>query len=148
MPKDEDIFENYKDLYELTKKTVDEHIEFYKNKESLSKSDLFEIWRKLSKQAENFDKRNWTENWHNWHKNIQAFEGHKYEAKFLIQHYLTDVLEELIAKLIKNLESTTELVQEKTQHQNPPDNLSELIKQEVKRQLTLELAKQKRKSKN
>ncbi len=32
MPKDDDIFENYKDLYELTKKTVDDHIEFYKTK--------------------------------------------------------------------------------------------------------------------
>ncbi len=111
MQKDNDTFENYKDLYELTRKTVDEHIEFYKNKESLSKSELFEIWRKLSLQSENFDKRNWTENWHNWDKNFNAFEKHKFEAKFLIQHYLTDVLEELIAKSIKNLESTTELVQ-------------------------------------
>ena len=140
-----DIFENYKDLYELTKKTVDEHIEFYKNKESLSKSELFEIWRKLSGQSENFDKRDWTENWHNWDKNLHAFEKHKFEARFLIQHYLTDVLEELIAKLIKNLESTTELVQKKTQHQNSTDDLSELIKQEVKRQLASELAKKKRK---
>jgi hypothetical protein len=147
MQKDNDTFENYKDLYELTRKTVDEHIEFYKNKESLSKSELFEIWRKLSRQSENFDKRNWTENWHNWDKHFHAFEKHKFEARFLIQHYLTDVLEELIAKLIKNLENTVELVQKKTQHQ-PTDNLSELIKQEVKRQLASELAKQKRKSKN
>jgi|CXWL01.1.fsa_nt_gi hypothetical protein len=147
MSKDEDLFENYKDLYELTRKTVDEHIEFYKNKESLSTTKLFEIWRILSKQSENFDKRNWTENWHNWDKNFHAFEKHKFEARFLIQHYLTDVLEELIAKLIKNLENTIGLVREKTQHQ-PTDNLSELIKQEVKRQLALELAKQKRKSKN
>jgi hypothetical protein len=148
MSKDGDIFENYKDLYELTKKTVDDHIEFYKNKESLSKSNLFEIWRKLSIQSENFDKRDWAKNWHNWDKNFHAFEKHKFEARFLIHHYLTDVLEELIAKLIKNLENTMELVQEKTQHQNPVDNLSELVKQEVKRQLALELAKQKRKSKS
>ncbi len=147
MQKDDNIFENYKDLYELTRKTVDEHIEFYKNKKSLSITELFGIWKKLSQQAENFDKRNWTENWHNWDKNFHVFEKHKFEARFLIQHYLTDVLEELIAKLIKNLENTVELVREKTQHQ-PTGNLSELIKHEVKRQISLELAKQKRKSKN
>ena len=144
MQKDDDIFENYKDLYELTKKIVDDHMEFYKNKESLSKSDLFEIWRKLSRQSGNFDKRDWTENWHNWDKNLHAFEKHKFEARFLIQDYLTDVLEELIAKLIKNLENVTELVQKNT-HQSPTDNLSELIKQEVKRQLASELSKKKRK---
>lgn len=28
------MFEEYKDLYELTRKTADDHIEFYKKKES------------------------------------------------------------------------------------------------------------------
>jgi hypothetical protein len=145
MQKDDDIFEKYKDLYELTKKTVDEHIEFYKMKESLSVGELFEIWKKLSRQSENFDKRDWTENWHNWHKNMHAFEGHKYEAKFLIQHYLTEILEELIAKLIKKFANSLESTEEKTKNQkNENANLADLIKQEVRHQITLELAKQKR----
>ena len=46
------IFEEYEDLYKLTGKTVDEHIEFYKKKESLSEENLFTIWKKLSQQAE------------------------------------------------------------------------------------------------
>ena len=147
MKKDDGIFENYKDLYELTKKTVDEHIDFYKMKQSLSESELFEIWKKLSKQSENFDKRDWTENWYNWHKNIHAFEKHKYEAKFLIQHYLTDVLEELIAKLINKFANSIESTEEKTKNQkNENANLVELIKQEVRRQITLELVKTKRRT--
>ena len=141
----EDVFENYKDLYDLTKKTVDEHIEFYKNKESLSITELFGIWKKLSQQAENFDKRNWTENWHNWDKNFHAFEKHKLEGKFMIQHYLTDVLEELISKLIKNFENTILLINEKKKPQNETNAISELIRQEVKRQIKSELTKKKRK---
>ncbi|MFY9301286.1 MAG: hypothetical protein WAO91_08875 [Candidatus Nitrosotenuis sp.] len=138
-----DIFVNYKSLYDLTSKTADAHIEFYKNKETIPVNSLFDIWKELSNQAENFDKHDWTQNWHNWHKNIQAFEGHKYEAKFLIQNYLTDVLKELITRLIKKFETMPET---RVKHQ-PIGNLSDLIKQEVKRQISLELAKQKRKTK-
>lgn len=143
----EDVFENYKDLNDLTKKTADEHIEFYKNKESLSITELFEVWKKLSKQAENFDERNWTENWHNWEKHYHAFEKHKLEGKYMIQHYLTNVLEELIAKLIKNFESDISMIKEKTKPQKETNDISELIRQEVKHQIKLQLNKKKRKSK-
>jgi hypothetical protein len=44
------MFEEYKDLYKLTSKTVDDHIEFYKKKESLPMGNLFDLWRKLSQQ--------------------------------------------------------------------------------------------------
>lgn len=146
MQKD-DIFANYKSLYELTSKTADNHIAFYRNKETQSINDLFDIWKKLSDQAENFDKHDWTQNWHNWNKNFQAFQGHKYEAKFLIQWYLTEVLEELIKKLMKYYGDSIASIQENKKHQkNTSDDISELIKQEVKRQIKLELSKQKKKS--
>jgi len=146
MQKDEGVFEKYKDLYELTKKTVDEHIDFYRMKDSLSIIELFEIWKKLSRQSEKFDKKDWTENWYNWHKNMHAFEKPKYEAKFLIQHYLTDVLEELIAKLIKKFENSLNPSDERIKNQkNESADLVELIKHEVRHQITLGLAKQKRK---
>src|SRR5690242_13467927 len=104
------MFEEYKDLHELTRKTVDENIEFYKKKKSLSTEDLFIIWKKLSQQAENFDKKDWAVNWNNWSKNFHAFEKHKFEAKFLIQNYLTNVLEELVGRLIEKFENHVKLV--------------------------------------
>lgn len=143
------MFEEYKDLYELTRKTVDDHIEFYKKKESVSVEDLFSIWRKLSQQATNFDEKNWTENWHNWDKNFHAFEKHKFEAKFLIQHYLTDVLEELISRLVEKYEKHVKLLDEKMKQPQeiPDDGFSHLIRREVKRQVKEELANRKRKTK-
>lgn len=143
------MFEEYKDLYELTRKTVDEHIEFYNKKESLSEGELFAIWKKLSQQAENFDKKDWTVNWYNWHKNLQGFERHKYEAKFLIQHFLTEVLEELIRKLVERYGKYIELIDARTK---PPQeistgDLSHLIRLEVKQQVKKALASQKRKTK-
>lgn len=147
MNKDKDsIFEEYEDLYKLTSKTVDKHIEFYKKKETISEGELFTIWKKLSQQTENFDKRNWTENWYNWHKNLQAFEKHKFEAKFLIQHYLTDVLEELIVRLVQKFEKSVELI-DNNKKQSTDVELSEMIKREIKYQIKLELSKQKRKTK-
>lgn len=145
----ESVFEEYKDLYELTRKTVDDHIDFYKKKESLSEGDLFALWKKLSHEASNFDKNDWTENWYNWHKNFHAFEKHKFEAKFLIQHYLTDVLEEMITRLVEQYSEHVKLVVEKEKHpQEITDNkLSSLIRDEVKRQVKEELASQKRKTK-
>lgn len=50
MQKD-DIFANYKSLYELTSKTADDHIAFYKIKKTMSTSELFNIWKNLSDQA-------------------------------------------------------------------------------------------------
>ena len=63
------IFDEYEDLYKLTNKIVDEHIEFYKIKDSKSIDELFKLWRRLSFMADNFDKRQWTENWHDWYNN-------------------------------------------------------------------------------
>ena len=146
MNKDKDsIFEEYEDLYKLTSKTVDAHIEFYKKKETISEGELFTIWNKLSQQAENFDKRNWTENWYNWHKNLQAFEKHKFEVKFLIQHFLTDVLEQLIVKIIHKYEKSLKLIDNGVK-QSSVVELSEMIKKEIKRQIKQELSNQKRKA--
>lgn len=143
------IFDEYEDLYKLTSNIADEHIEFYKTKNSKSTDELFKLWRRLSAMADNFDKRQWTENWHNWHKNYQGFERHKLEGKFLIQHFLTDVLEELLAKTIHNFSEGIEAYASKVEREKPTqnDSLSELIKNEVKRQITLELANQKKKPK-
>jgi len=142
------IFEESEDLYKLTRKTVDEHIDFYKKKESLSEKDLFAIWRKLSQQAEHFDEKDWTENWYNWHKNFHAFEKHKLEAKFLIQNYLTDVLEELISRLIQNFEKYVKITDEpKKSPQMLDANLSNFIITEIKRRIKQEFANQKHKTK-
>lgn len=136
----QDVFTNFQSLNELTTKTTDDHIAFYKNKQNLSISDLFDLWKKLSCQAETFDKHDWTQNWKNWHKNMPGFIGHKYEAKFLIQWYLSDVLEELITKLIRDFADLEET--EKTGSKN--DDISEMIKREVKHQIKVELSKQKK----
>lgn len=143
------MFEEYQDLYELTRKTADDHIEFYKKKETLSEGDLFAIWKKLSQQASSFDEKDWTVNWYNWHKNIQGFERHKYEAKFLIQHYLTDVLEELISRIFEKYGKYVEMIdaRAKPSQEISPGNLSSLIREEVRRQVKEELASQKRKTK-
>lgn len=142
-------FDEYEDLYKLTNKIVDEHIEFYKTKESRSTEELFKLWRRLSTMADDFDKRQWTENWHNWHKNFHAFEKHKLEGKFLIQNYLTNVLEELLSKTIHNFSEQLEAYASKTEKKKPVQNgsLVELIKNEVKHQVKLELANQKKKAK-
>ena len=142
------MFEEYKDLYKLTSKTVDDHIEFYKKKESLPMGDLFELWRKLSQQAGNFDKRDWSENWHNWHKNIHAFESHKFEAKFLIQGFLTDVLEELVRRLVQDYSKCVKIAQSLKPAQIVENNLSDLIRDEIKRQVKQELANKKPKKKS
>lgn len=138
--KQEDVFANYQSLYEFTSKIADEHIEFYKNKQSISMNELFDLWKKLSKQAESFDKHDWTQNWRNWHKNMPGFIGHKYEAKFLIQWYLTDVLETLVTKLVRDFE----LNESRGQPESQKDNVSEQIKQEIRRQIMMELSKQKK----
>lgn len=139
------IFEEYEDLYKLTNKTVDAHIEFYKKKKSISIEDLFAIWKKLSQQAHNFDKRQWTENWHNWHKNMHAFERHKFEAKFLIQHYLTDVLEELAGRLITKYEESLRTIEQKiTEKPTLNEDISQLVKKEVRRLVKQELKKKKK----
>jgi len=135
------IFEEYADLYKLTAKTADEHIAFYKKKESLSMEYLFDVWHKLSLQALYFDDRLWIENWHNWAKNMQAFEGHKFEAKFLIQHYLTDVLDELVSRLITEYVKPALLKVKKSANK---DEISELVKDEVTRQVKEALKKKKK----
>jgi len=140
MQKD-DIFANYKSLYELTSKTADDHIAFYKNKQTIPMSELFDLWKKLTNQAERFDEHDWTQTWHNWHKNIQAFEGHKYEAKFLIQHFLTDVLETLVIRLVREFSDLAK-TREKPEPRN--EDISEMIRQEVKHQIKLELTRQKK----
>ena len=137
------IFEEYADLFKLTNKTADAHIEFYKKKKSISMEDLFEIWKKLSLQAANFDKRQWIENWPNWHKNLQGFERHKFEAKFLIQHYLTDVLEELVGRTVTKYEESSIKV-EKTVKPYLTEDISDLVKKEVKRVVKQELKKKKK----
>lgn len=101
---------------------------------------MFKLWKKLSNQAEAFDERDWTQNWKNWHNNTPGFIGHKYEAKFLIQWYLTDVLEILITALIRDLE----LKQTGEKPEPQKENVSELIKQEIRRQTRMELSKQKK----
>lgn len=142
------MFEEYKDLYKLTSKTVDDHIEFYKKKETLPIQDLFNLWRKLSQQAENFDKRNWYESWNHKNKNFHAFDSHKFEAKYLIQGFLTDVLEELLDRVITKYEKYVKSIDERTKlpQKISDDELSSLIKREVKRQLKKELANQKQKT--
>lgn len=142
------LFEEYEDLYKLTGKTVDEHIEFYKKKNLLSEKDLFAIWKKLSQQAEHFDEKDWTVNWHNWHKNLHGFEKHKFEAKFLIQNYLTDILEELVSRLIQNYEKYVKIVDASEKSPKVIDeDLSSLIITEIKRQVKQEFANQKLKTK-
>lgn len=141
------MFEEYKDLYKLTSKTVDDHIEFYKTNESLSRGDLFNLWRKLSGQAENFDKKDWSESWNPNNKNFHAFESHKFQAKYLIQGFLTHVLEELIRRLINDYTKCVELTKSLKPAQINDNNLSELIRSEVKRQVKEEFANQKRKTK-
>lgn len=76
---------------------------------------------------------------------MPGFIGHKYEAKFLIQWYLTDVLEALITKLIKDF---GDLQKTKDKPESQKEDTSEMIKREIKRQIRLELSKQKKKSKN
>jgi len=143
------VFDEYKDLYKLTSKTADDNIEFYKTKESLSESDLFAIWRKLSNQAASFDKRDWTENWYNWHKNYHAFEKHKLEAKFLIQHYLADVLAELVGRLVKKCEQFAMIAEERKKlPKELDDDLSSLVRREVKKLVKEELEKRKTKKKS
>lgn len=137
------MFEEYKDLYDLTKKTVDEHIEFFKKKETIPTKDLFSIWKKLSDQTENFDKRKWTENWHNWDKNMQGFKGHKMEAQFLIQNYLTDVLEEIIRRIMEIFGKYIDTTEERKKTQLDDSQLSSLIRSEIKRQVKEELANKK-----
>jgi len=144
--KSDPIFDEYTDLYKLTSKTVDDNIEFYGKKNTLSEQDLFNIWKNLSQQVKNFDKKDWTEN---WHKNLHAFEKHKFEAKFLIHHYLVDVLEELINRLVNRYERYVKLADELSGQRLgvPEDNLSHLIRDEIRRQLKLELANIRRKTK-
>lgn len=142
------MFEEYKDLYKLTSKTVDDHIEFYKTTASLSEESLFDLWKKLSDQAENFDKRNWMESWNPNNKNFHAFESHKFEAKFLIQNFLTDVLEELIHRLAEKFEKCVKLIENEAKSSQITDrNLSVFIRNEVKQQIKKELANQNRKTK-
>ncbi len=138
------IFDEYEDLYKLTNKIVDEHIEFYKNKDAKSTDELFKLWRRLSFMANNFDKRQWTENWHNWYNNCQGFERHKLEGKFLIQHFLTDVLDELLSKIIRSISEGVEADASKAKQKKPVqnDSLVELIKNEVKQQIKQELETQ------
>jgi len=137
------MFEEYKDLHNLTSKTVDDHIEFYKIKESLSEEVLFGLWQKLSDQAENFDKRNWFESWNHNNKNFHAFDSLKFQAKYLIQGFLTDVLEELIRRLVKNYSKCVELAKESRKSPQIPNyDFSVLIRDEVKRQIK-ELTNQK-----
>jgi hypothetical protein len=121
------IFDEYPDLYKLTNRVVDEHIEFYRKKESVSVEELFKLWRRLSEMSTTFDKRDWTENWHNWHKNIHAFEKHQFEAKYLIENYLIEVLEELVAKLVRKFETDTKLIMEKAEKKSVKNCMKRLL---------------------
>jgi len=141
------MFEEYKDLFQFTSKTADDHIEFYKKKESLPVSDLFAIWKKLSQQADNFNDHDWTVGWTNFHKNFQGYERHKMEAKFLIQNYLTDVLEELISRIMKMFGKYIDQAESKKLPEETHVGLSDLIKQEVKRQVKEEITNGKWKAK-
>lgn len=137
------MFEEYKDLYKLTSKTVDDHIEFYKTKNSLSMQDLFNLWKKLADQAENFDKKDWFVTWNPKNKNIHAFDSRRFEAKYLIQGFLTIVLEELIRRLVNDYTDCMKLVKSQKPSQISDNNLSKWIRNEVKRQIKEELANQK-----
>jgi len=141
------MFEEYKDLYSLTSKTVDDHIEFYKTRKSLSMTDLFNLWKKLSNQAENFDKKDWFETWNPKNKNFHAFDSHRFEAKYLIQGFLTVVLEELIHRLVDDYTKCIELAKNQKPTQVYDGSITDLIRNEVKRQVREELANQKRKTK-
>jgi len=133
-------YTNYKSLYEFTSKITDDHIEFYKNKQTIPMNKLFDLWKNLSSQAETFDKYDWTQNWKNWHKNMPGFIGHKYEAKFLIQWYLTDVLETLIFRIAE----FGDFKKTKKRAEPIPENISKLIKQEIRSQIKSEFAKKKK----
>lgn len=142
------MFEEYKDLYKLTSKTVDDHIAFYKTKESLPMKDLFDLWRKLQNQAENFDKKDWFETWNHKNKNFHAFDSHRFEAKYLIQGFLTVVLEELIRRLVNDYAECIKLTKSLKPAPSYDANLSEVIRNEVRRQVKQELANKKPKKNN
>ena len=141
------MFDEYKDLYSLTSKTVDDHIEFYKTRKSLSMTDLFNLWKKLSNQAENFDKKDWFETWNPKNKNFHAFDSSRFEAKYLIQGFLTVVLEELIHRLVDDYTKCIELAKNQKPAQVYDGSITDLIRNEVKRQVREELVNQKRKIK-
>ena len=75
---------------------------------------------------------------------MHAFERHKFEAKFLIQHYLTDVLEELASKLLTKYDESLKNA-ERTEKPSLTEDISILVKKEVKRQIQQELKKKKKK---
>ena len=62
------------------------------------------------------------------------------ESKFLIQNYLTDVLEELISRIMKMFGKYVDQDESKKPSIETHDGLSDLIKQEVKRQVKEEIA--------
>ncbi len=98
--KKDPVFEPYKDLSELTSKTLDEHVEFYKTRKTKTDEELLEIYKKLSVQSEKFDKLDWIDTWHNrdiskhWH----VFQNCCNEARFFIENYLRVVLEEMLIR--------------------------------------------------
>lgn len=122
------IFKEFPDLYKLTSKTADNHIAFYKNKDKVPTEELFNLWKNLTMQADEFDNVDWTENWYNWDKNFQAFEKHKLEAKYLIQSFLTHVLEELLERIIKKIEVVKLTPKKEESEEQISENMSNLIK--------------------
>jgi len=145
--KKDPVFEPYEDLYKLTNKTADEHIEFYKTRKAKTDENLWEIYSKLSVQSKKFENIDWIDKWHNWSKNINGFEKHCMEAKFLIENYLRDVLEEI---LIRNIDLYKELLDKYESASHIPsqsnEGLSGMIKKEIRKAVKEELVK-KRKSK-
>lgn len=149
--KKDPVFEPYEDLYKLTNKIADQHIEFYKTRKTKTDEDLWEIYKKLSVQSEKFEDMDWTDKWHNWSKNFQAFEKHCMEARFLIENYLRDVLEEM---LIRRTDQYKELLDkyEYALHTipsqpKPDEDLFKMIKKEIKKAVKEEIKAKKRKSK-
>ena len=140
------VFESYEDLYNLTNKTADEHIQFFTTRKTKIDEDLWEIYNKLSEQSKRFENIDWTNNWINWSKNLHAFEKHCMEAKFLIENYLREVLEELLIRQMNQYKKLLEKY-ESTSHSTPPkydEVLFKMLKKEIKKSVKEELRVKKR----
>lgn len=167
-PKKHPIFEEYEDLFKLTSKTADNHIAFYKNRKKISSEDLYALYTKISTQSKKFEKNQWL-NWINqktgkiWYKDLQGFESHVFEAEYLIENFLTDILEEMLVRASDSLEKAALLVEKATkaaekavkeEEKKPEINeeffekLTKEIKKSVKQEITSQLSKTRKKTKS
>lgn len=142
----EAAFDGCTELFKVIEKTLDESIKFRKHKDSFSNDDLFSIWRRLSSQSIFFDFIEWNEAWQ-WRENLSEFERHKFRGKYLIQDYLTEVLDELVKRLVNTFKESIKILRQEAAQagRNHREDLSVLVRKEVRRQLKQELTKQNRK---